>query len=107
MPLIAYLAPDGGERTVHVPAGTTVRDAALDNDIPGILGECGGNGECATCHVYVDEAQFAALPPMRDDEDEMLGFAASPRKDNSRLGCQITVDGTLDPLRVRVPDRQV
>lgn len=107
MPSIDYLGQDGIERVVVVTTGTTVRDAAIEHDVPGILGECGGNAECGTCHVYVDRSQLAALAPIQDIEDAMLDFTACPRADNSRLGCQIRADDAIGCLRVRVPDRQV
>ena len=58
-------------------------------------------------HVYVDDAFLPLLPEIGEIEGEMLDFAASPRRDNSRLGCQIVVTDTLDGLVVTLPDTQV
>ena len=79
---------------------------AVMNDIDGIVAECGGSRMCATCHVYVDEAFLDRLPEMTADEDEMLNAAASERKPNSRLSCQIVLSAEIDGLVVRIPDRQ-
>jgi 2Fe-2S ferredoxin len=106
MARITYIDPDGSERTVDAEAGTTVMQTALNQNVSGIVGECGGNALCATCHVYVDEGQVDSLAPVADFEDEMLDATSSPRKDNSRLSCQITVTETLDGLIVRLPETQ-
>ena len=55
MPRVVYVSPKGIVREIDVPAGTTVMAAALNNGIDGIVAECCGNCQCATCHVYVDE----------------------------------------------------
>lgn len=95
-----------GEVEVTVPVGTSVMRAAVSNGIDGIVAECGGSAMCATCHVYVDEAQYARLTPMNDTENAMLDSVASGRKANSRLSCQIVLDGEIDRLAVTLPETQ-
>lgn len=107
MPTITYIQPSGTEQTIEVAAGTTVMHAAIANDIDGIIGECGGSAMCATCHVYVDDAFANKLPEVNSVEDEMLDSAASERRSNSRLGCQLVIGPELDGLRVRLPESQV
>jgi 2Fe-2S ferredoxin len=107
MPQITYIHPDGSEQTVDAEVGESVMIAATTNDVDGIVAECGGNMMCATCHVYVDEAQVSRLPGIEDEEDTMLEQTASPRKDNSRLSCQLEVTPELDGLVVRLPETQL
>jgi 2Fe-2S ferredoxin len=82
-------------------------EGAIKNGVDGIVAECGGACQCGTCHVYVEEQFLAKLPPMQDDENEMLNTTASPRRANSRLGCQIPVTKDLDGLVVHTPETQV
>ena len=56
MPKVTYVQPDGKQRVIDVAPGTTLMEAAIDNDVAGIVAECGGACSCATCHVYVDPA---------------------------------------------------
>lgn len=107
MPTITYIQPDGSSQTVEVPAGTSIMQAAVSNNVPGIVGECGGSAMCATCHVHVEKGDFNKLLPISDNEAEMLDFAATERKENSRLGCQIVLSDALDKLVVKVPETQV
>ena len=83
MPTVVYQHPDGTRTALDVRAGTTVMQAAVDHNIKGIIGECGGSAMCATCHVYVDEAQLGSLPARDAIEEEMLASTASPRLPNS------------------------
>ncbi|MBK3641177.1 2Fe-2S iron-sulfur cluster-binding protein [Streptomyces sp. NPDC085900] len=106
MPKITYVAADRSEQTLDLPVGTTVMRGALSNDIDGIVGQCGGYTQCASCHVYVDQDSAAALDPVGPEEDEMLEFTACPREPNSRLSCQLKVGEDLDGLRVLLPERQ-
>lgn len=103
MPSVIFVLPDGSERRIEVRAGTSVMRAALDHDLPGVIGECGGVATCATCHVYVDPAWSGRLAPPDANEADMLDFTASPRRPTSRLGCQIAVDASLDGIRVELP----
>lgn len=106
MPRIFFITLDNRTTEVDVSGSITVMQAAIQGDIRGIDAECGGACACATCHVYVDEAFVDRLPPMQEDEQEMLEGVAAERLPNSRLSCQIPMTDALDGLRVRIPDRQ-
>ena len=106
MPKVTYIQPDGQTKVVEAPAGTTVMEAAVDNDVAGIVAECGGACSCATCHVYVDPSWTDKLPPRDGQEDGMLDCVLD-RRANSRLSCQIVLKNDLDGLVVRVADEQI
>ena len=104
--LVTYISVKGDTRQVAVPLGDSVMEGAIKNGVDGIVAECGGACQCATCHVYVDEAFLGLLQPVQEDENEMLGTTAAPRKPNSRLGCQIPVTKALNGLIVHLPPNQ-
>ncbi|NEC53770.1 (2Fe-2S)-binding protein [Actinospica acidiphila] len=106
MATVTYRKPDGTVTVLDVPAGSTVMRGALTNGIEGIEGECGGDGICATCHVYVDHSPVP-LPEIDENEGELLDCTSSPRKPNSRLSCQLPVTEELDSLVVTLPATQV
>jgi ferredoxin, 2Fe-2S len=106
MPKVTYIAHTGESTTVDVPSGYSVMEGAVRNGIEGIVAECGGACMCATCHVYVDEAFLDRLPPIGEEQEEMLNATAAERKPNSRLSCQIPAVAELDGLIVRMPERQ-
>ena len=101
---VTFVLPNGAERIVEAAAGASAMQAAVANDVPGILAECGGACACATCHVVVLRGD-PGVPS--ETEAEMLDFAASPREPGSRLSCQIALTDALDGLVLRVPDTQV
>ena len=105
MPKIRYVEHTGKEHEAEVPEGWSVMEGAVKNIIPGIDADCGGACACATCHVFVDEAFEAKLPPRSEMEVTMLDFAQDVGP-TSRLGCQIKVTGALDGLVVRLPKSQ-
>ena len=105
MPKITYIDVSGTERSVEAPAGWTVMETAVKNNVPGIDAECGGACACATCHVYVDDAWMQAVGAAQPMETDMLDFASDVQA-NSRLSCQIKVTPALDGLIVRTPERQ-
>ncbi len=93
----------GAERKLDAPNGRplmeALRDASLD-----LLGTCGGQCSCGTCHVYVNPAWAEQLPPRSEDEQLMLegiGELVEVRP-NSRLSCQIPVDDELSGLEVEI-----
>jgi 2Fe-2S ferredoxin len=102
MPNITFIEPDGTTRDIAFTPGETVMQAATGAGIAGIIGECGGSCMCATCHVYLDEADFARLPAAESLELETLEFVATNPRTTSRLGCQIRLDDALDGLVLHV-----
>ena len=104
MPKVTYRQTDGSETTIDVPVGWSLMEAAIHNDIPGIVAECGGGCACATCHVYVAEGQ--PLPPIADMEGDMLECTAAERRPNSRLSCQLKMSSAMDGLVIDIPERQ-
>lgn len=105
MPKIVFKKIDGSITEVNVKAGTTVMQAANDNNIDEIVAECGGNCVCATCHCYVDEAWEEKAGPASEDEDLMLEMHEM-KKDNSRLGCQLQIGEDLDGIIIHLPESQ-
>ena len=107
MPKAIYISSDGSKSEVDVAVGTSLMQAAGANCIEGIVGDCGGNMSCATCHVFVDDAFMESLPPVSTSEDQMLDYTAAGRQHNSRLSCQLVMTNALDCLTVRIADPQL
>jgi len=64
-----------------------------------VLGECGGMALCATCQCYLESE--TELPEQSDAELDMLDQAFHV-KSNSRLGCQIHLDQSIDGIILRL-----
>lgn len=105
MPTIIYHDIHGVRREVEVPVGSTLMEGAMDNEVEGIVAECGGACACATCHAYIDEAWIPRLAPASEMENAMLDSAADRRR-NSRLTCQIEVTRGMDGLELRVANNE-
>jgi ferredoxin, 2Fe-2S len=106
MPIVTYVSSSGNSRKIDVSSGMSVMQAALNHRLEGILGECGGNCMCATCHVYVDLSFLNRIPPAKDNEKFMLSIAAEGPESNSQLSCQIKMTEELDGIIVRLPGKQ-
>jgi ferredoxin len=100
MPKVTFLELGGGQREVVVAPGSTVLQAAKAHDLP-MLGTCGGSMVCATCHVLIEPADRAKLPPPTEEEEGTLGLAIGVTAD-SRLGCQIRLTDAMDGIRIRL-----
>jgi len=98
---MTFVYPDGSRRQVEVAAGLSVLEIAHANGID-IEGACEGSMACSTCHIIVDPAWWARLPPAGVEECDMLDFAIGPTP-TSRLGCQIRLTEALDGLVVSLP----
>lgn len=105
MPKITFVAHDGTQTQVEAASGLSVMQAAINNNVRGIDGDCGGQCACATCHVFVSSAWAKEMPGAKPNEEEMLNFTAA-REDGSRLACQIVLTDALDGLTVRMPAGQ-
>jgi 2Fe-2S ferredoxin len=105
MAKITYIEFDGAEHVVDVRDGLSVMEGAIKNNVPGIDADCGGACACATCQVFVDAAWAGRVGARTEIEETMLEFAQGVRPE-SRLSCQIRVDGALDGLVVHLPESQ-
>jgi 2Fe-2S ferredoxin len=103
---IIYVEPHGGRVSVDVPAGMTLMQAAVDCEVDGIIGACGGHCSCGTCHIYIDERWLSRLPKRSREEEDRLDEVAAEVKRNSRVACQVVVTPQLEGLVVHVPSTQ-
>ncbi len=75
---------------VAVATNTRVLDTLLAQQCP-VMMACGGQGICATCHVYVTGGGDS-LTPMTDREKRTLALITGAQP-TSRLSCQCRVLG--------------
>jgi 2Fe-2S ferredoxin len=101
MPKLIVVNRAGEESTVEAGQGLTVMEAIRDNGFDELLALCGGCCSCATCHVHVDPAFAALLPPMSEDENDLLD-SSDHRDATSRLSCQLPLTDALDGLKVTI-----
>lgn len=106
MAKIRFIEHNGKQHDVNATNGTSVMNAAIDNLVPGIDADCGGECSCATCHVIIDDKWMAKVGNPGDQEESMLDMNPE-REPNSRLSCQIKVRDELDGLIVRLPQFQI
>lgn len=106
MAKITYIEHNGTEHALDIEDGTSIMQGAINNNVRGILADCGGACSCATCHVYVDSEWLDKLGEQSEMEEIMLEEVCEPQ-DNSRLSCQIIVSDALDGMVVRMPEKQI
>ena len=105
MPKITFVEHDGTEHVVEPGTGESLMRAAVDNGVPGIDADCGGECSCATCHVMLPDHWFEKLGAPLDREEEMLDMNPE-RHSTSRLSCQIPVTEELEGIVVNLPEFQ-
>lgn len=105
MPLIKFINADNSVSEINAESGTSLMQAAVDNNIDGILAECGGACSCATCHCYIEPEWFTKSGEISDVEKDMLECVLEP-KNTSRLSCQVQITNEMDGIEIRIPDSQ-
>lgn len=103
MPRVSFITP-GGEEIEVADAEDNLMIAAVENQVDGIDGDCGGVGSCGTCHVVIDAAWAERVGPPSEMEQDMLELEDGATE-NSRLGCQVELSDELEGLVVRVVGR--
>ena len=101
MPQIIVTTREGESRPLEAAEGLSVMEVIRDAGIDELLALCGGCCSCATCHVKIDPAFADRLPPISEDENDLLD-SSEHRDVYSRLSCQILVTGELDGLRLSI-----
>ena len=92
---------ENGERVVVDNAVGNLMEIALENEVEGITGDCGGVCSCSTCHVYIPPEWQSKVGAAEGMELDTLEFNEN-QKSTSRLGCQIEMTEALDGLVVEV-----
>jgi 2Fe-2S ferredoxin len=92
---------EGDERRLKLEPGLTLMETIRDGGVDEFLALCGGCCSCATCHVHVDPDFADRLPPISDDENDLLD-SSDHRSTSSRLSCQIRLTSELDGLHVTI-----
>ncbi len=101
MPKLTIINRAGTGKTIDAAVGLSVMENIRDNGFDELLALCGGSCSCATCHIYVG-AEFAdKVPPISDDENDLLD-SSEHRSPDSRLSCQIAMTAALDGLVVTI-----
>jgi ferredoxin, 2Fe-2S len=101
MPKLVVVNREGEESVVQGEAGLSVMEVIRDNGFDELLALCGGSCSCATCHIYVDPAFADLLPPISEDENDLLD-SSDHRQATSRLSCQVPFTDALDGLKVTI-----
>ncbi|MBT3622771.1 MAG: 2Fe-2S iron-sulfur cluster binding domain-containing protein [Gammaproteobacteria bacterium] len=105
MTTVTFVQFSGETKTVDGDNGDSVMKIALDNLVPGIDADCGGECSCATCHVLIESEWMSRVGTADDQENAMLDLNPD-REPNSRLSCQIAVTDELNGLVVNLPEFQ-
>ena len=90
----------GSKISIEAEEGTTIKDAIMDKLKPGNFALCGGNCICATCHIYIAEADFDKLVSPKEDEIETLETNDINQTKLSRLSCQIELKDEFNNITV-------
>ena len=106
MGCITFIEHNNEEHVVEIEGGKSLMQLAMDNGVPGIDADCGGECACGTCHVIVDETWVDKLGALSDDETQMLDMTPE-KEESSRLSCQVAVTEAMDGLKVRLPEFQM
>jgi len=101
MPQLIVVTREGETRTIQGESGLSVMEVIREAGIDELLALCGGCCSCATCHVHVGSDYTDKLPPMSEDENELLAIS-DDRNSQSRLSCQIPFTDALDGMTVTI-----
>jgi 2Fe-2S ferredoxin len=82
-------------------AGQNLLDLALKASVSGMLGQCGGAINCATCLVEVGSSWVNRLQSPCADEVELLSYVDEATT-TARLACQLVANASIDGIRLRV-----
>lgn len=100
MAKITFVTTDQERITLEAQAGS-VMELAVQNNIAGIDGDCGGVCSCATCHVHVKPEHMEKSGDATEIEQDMLELDDNANE-FSRLCCQIEITEQLDGIELTV-----
>ena len=92
---------DGSRKTVSVPSGTTVLEAAHQNQVD-LEGACEASLACSTCHIILAPDDYKKYGEPTEKEEDLLDLAPCLTP-TSRLACQVVVDERLKDQEISLP----
>ena len=92
---------DGSRKTVAVPSGTSVLEAAHMNGVD-LEGACEASLACSTCHIILGQRTYDAIEEPTEKEEDLLDLAPCLTP-TSRLACQVVVDEGLRDVEIELP----
>jgi ferredoxin len=103
MPRVNVILRSGEQRVINAASGQSLKEGLMTCGVSEVnaLSSCGGCCSCGTCQVYVADADFVRLPPMKQQEDEVLSLNDNRRR-TSRLSCQVRLTDELHDLAVTI-----
>src|SRR3546814_11857138 len=88
---LIVITREGKELVLEAGDGLSVMEVVRDGGVDELLALCGGCCSCATCHVYVDPDFADKLPPVSDDENDLLD-GSTCRDERSRLSFHLMMN---------------
>ena len=84
---ITFIEHDSTEHIAEFESGYSLMQVAVNNAVPGIDGECGGECAYGTCHVLVTDEWLGTTGDIHDAEAQLLSITPE-RADTSRSAAQ-------------------
>lgn len=100
MAKITFITTDNETHTLNGDSGSLM-ELAVENNILGIDGDCGGVCSCATCHIHVAPEHLSKTGEASEIELDMLELDDNANE-FSRLCCQIEITDALDGVVLTV-----
>jgi 2Fe-2S ferredoxin len=101
---ITVIAVNGEQQDVEFDQGDSLMEVLRDAGYDEIVAMCGGCCSCASCHVKIADQAAYQLPPVEDDEENLLSLVDAYELDSSRLSCQITMGEAQEGMTVTIVD---
>ena len=99
-PFLSVEDRNGVSHRLEAVDGWRLMEILRDHGL-GMENTCGGALACAECHVILDPASAARVPPPREDEIEKLDELPM-LYEHSRLCCQIIWTDALNGLHLKI-----
>jgi len=100
MAKITFITSDDDTIILEGTSGS-VMELAVEHNVKGIDGNCGGVCSCATCHVHVKPEDMEKTGQASVIETDMLELDDNADK-FSRLCCQLEISDELDGVELTV-----
>ncbi|MEO0368394.1 MAG: 2Fe-2S iron-sulfur cluster-binding protein [Pseudomonadota bacterium] len=100
MPELLVIDSENKQHTVQYESPQNLMELLQANEFSDIAAVCGGQGVCATCHIYLSEEAISLFPDKEIDEEEMLSLTDEYNETLSRLSCQLELSEAHDGMQI-------